>query len=212
MKTTISYVVALIAVAAIATSAQAEFGVKVTGNGSTNNGSWTLGYQFTVGAVPIRVSDLGYFDSDQNGLVSSHQVGLWKMDGTLLTSAIVDNASPLNSFFRWKSISPILLNANTAYKVAGTTGTDDYSWENSGFGVGAGITYNSDAYVAGSFAFPASTDMRTPANPAYFGGNIAYTLVPECSTLGLTALALWSLGFRRSYGSPRPPCRTIAGL
>jgi hypothetical protein len=212
MKPRLSCAVAFFCLVTIATSARAEFGVKVTGNGSTTSGEWTLGYQFTVGSAPIQVTDLGYFDFNQDGFTNSHQVGIWKMDGTLVTSGFVENANPVNAFFRWKPIAPVILSANTAYKVAGTTGSDQYSWENPGFTVGTGITFNTDVYKSGAFGFPTASEGRLVGNPGIFGANISYTFVPECSTLALATVAIWSLGFRRSNGSRRKPRHTAAGL
>ena len=187
-------VITWITVTAIAANTRAEYGVNVTGNGNTTSGDWTLGYQFTVGSQPIQVNALGYFDDSENGFTSTHQVGIWNLNGTLLSSAVVNNNSAVDDFFRWTPVNPISLAANTTYKVAGTTGSDFYSWENPGFTVGAGITFNRDVYKPGGFGFPTDSEGRSAINPGIFGGNFSYTVVPEASTLTLAIVGLLGIG------------------
>src|SRR5467141_490278 len=52
----------------------------------------TFGWKFSVGAESIKIGGLGIFDVGANGLAESHLVGLWKGDGTFLTSASIDSA------------------------------------------------------------------------------------------------------------------------
>ena len=54
------------------------------------NGPYTLGWQFKVNTA-IDVTALGVFDSGQDGLVESHDVGIWDSTGNLLVSATVQS-------------------------------------------------------------------------------------------------------------------------
>ncbi len=79
-------------------------------SGSGGTGGWA----FTV-LSKITVEGLGIWDEGANGLNSGHDVGLWKSDGTLLLSTIVDNTStPVASTFsrgQWlfDSVTPLEL-------------------------------------------------------------------------------------------------------
>ena len=192
--------IALCAVLAVSAVASADYGVSVSGNGSHTSGDWTLGYQFTVGDDPLEVTALGYFDLDQNGFASDHEVGIWKTDGTLVTSAIVGSGDTLDGWFRYADVASAMLDANTTYKVAGTTGADDYSWENPGFVVGPGLTYETDVFKSGGFGFPDSSEGRGIGNSGIFGGNFAYRVVPEPGTLGLLTIGLAGIAARRRNG------------
>src|SRR5262249_25328874 len=64
----------------------------ITFTGSSNdttNGEWSLGYKFEVNA-PITVTQLGYYDSGQDGLAESHAVGIYDLSQNLLVSGTVD--------------------------------------------------------------------------------------------------------------------------
>jgi hypothetical protein len=68
--------------------------------------SATRGWSFTVGSG-IVVQQLGFWDSAKDGLATPHAVGLWRGDGTLLSSAQVPagTAATLDGTFRWACIS-----------------------------------------------------------------------------------------------------------
>ena len=74
------------------------------------------GWQFQAGSSEgeILITQLGVFDAGGDGLVNSHQVGLWRagnITGTLLGSATVPAGTdaPLINGYRWVSIDPVLL-------------------------------------------------------------------------------------------------------
>ncbi len=89
----------------------------------------TRGWSFTVSSR-IVVEQLGFWDSGQDGLATAHGVGIWRGDGTLLTSTTVPagNGAPLDGTFRWSPTSAVeLLPGNTyvvgAYWSAGNPDT-----------------------------------------------------------------------------------------
>jgi hypothetical protein len=66
------------------------------------------GWQFTVGSNPIEVTELGYQDFGSDGLVASHQVGIWRLsDESLIGSVAVPSGTvgTLEGFFRYAALS-----------------------------------------------------------------------------------------------------------
>jgi hypothetical protein len=87
-----------------------------------SNSGWsvntTRGWAFTVSSR-VAVEQLGFWDSGQDGLATSHAVGLWRGDGTLLTSATVPAGAgaPLEGTFRWVAASPVELEPGDTYAI-----------------------------------------------------------------------------------------------
>ena len=84
----------------------------------TANNNVTIGTQFTVGGSPITISELGVYDAGQNGLGTSHPVGLWTSGGSLVAQGSVTPASPLIEDWRFVDIPDVVLSANTTYRIA----------------------------------------------------------------------------------------------
>jgi hypothetical protein len=162
------------------------------------NPPYTLGWLFHVNNA-IKVDSLGFFDSEQNGLVESHQVGLFDVDGNLLTVTTVTTNDPLTNQFRYHATTPLQLQSGNDYYVGALyfTGNDPVIFPTGAtdFQTNANLTFISNAYAIGS-------TLQAPLNsassdPAYFGPNFnveSYS-VPEPSTFllfgaGLTGLAL----------------------
>ncbi len=84
----------------------------------TRNGTYTMGFQFTVSA-PITVSRLGAFDTNNNGVLNNAGntgVGLWRSNGQLLGSVSVPNNTPVdNRWFYANLAAPITLTPGTTY-------------------------------------------------------------------------------------------------
>ena len=79
----------------------------------------TYGWKFTVDGAPISVTQLGLFDANQNGFADSHRVGIWDSAGTLLVDTIIPagTAAGLDGNFRFISVAPATLNANSTYMI-----------------------------------------------------------------------------------------------
>jgi hypothetical protein len=76
------------------------------------------GFRFTVGAEDVTVTDLGFWDSGEDGLGEAHPVGIFQVTTQqLIVSATVPagTASPLESGFRYATIEPTTLHAGTTY-------------------------------------------------------------------------------------------------
>ena len=101
----------------LATPARADTPAFVLGSVLNNAPSTfigTKGWQFGGGGIDsdILITQLGVFDSGGDGLVNSHQVGLWRdgnVSGSLLASATVPagTEAPLIGGYRWVEISPV---------------------------------------------------------------------------------------------------------
>jgi len=92
-------------------------GVTISNDGTQFGPGFTsLGYSF-VANVATNVVSLGVWDQDSDGLLGSHEVGLWASDRTLLASTVVGagNAGILDSGFRFTDISPVPLTAGQNY-------------------------------------------------------------------------------------------------
>ncbi|HEU5123948.1 MAG TPA: LamG-like jellyroll fold domain-containing protein [Verrucomicrobiae bacterium] len=89
-------------------------------DGNRDNYTGTIGGSFQVGATPVPVTHLGYYDMNNDGLNQSHRVGIWPANGGATPIASVTVPAGTGALFtngyRWVALStPILLNANTTY-------------------------------------------------------------------------------------------------
>jgi hypothetical protein len=135
------------------------------------NRSWNLGWQFNL-LAPIDVTALGFYDDGANGLTESHAVGIFSSAGSLIVSATVQPGDPLSDWWRFASISPVLLPAGEGYRIAAITGSENYTWGPAGFGTGPGVVFVTDRYsTSGALAFPTQSDGGTTG---YFGPNFLY--------------------------------------
>ena len=155
---------------------QALTGVETTGN---QNYPDRLGMNFTVN-TPIMVTQLGAFDSNQDGLLSPIDVGIVRTDGVVVVAPINMSGSSdaLSGNHRMRTISPVILqpgsyvivavgysnverNGNvTAGNMAVTLNTGGgqitptgASYGGSGFGLPTTPWPNADVFHAGTFRF-----------------------------------------------------------
>lgn len=152
------------------------------------------------------VTQLGVFDAAADGLVNAHQVGLWRTDGTLLTSATVPagTAAPLIGGFRWVSISWVFIPyALGDYRIGAQYSADDAdlfatpssptrSFEVSPFplagytGLGTDLPYP---------AWPTRGSCPECFGPKLWDANFQFVAAPEPSVWWLLApglLCLWA--------------------
>jgi hypothetical protein len=195
----------LVFLAAPAVQAAVVTAVTFTGNTSSTpvGVTETVGWKFTT--TGISINGLGVFDSDLNGLATSHNVGIWNSSGILLASGTVASgtAGTLVNQFRYVSISPLLLGAGT-YTIGATwfpgAGTDTYIAGSSltSFQTAPGITFLGGEFIqAATLTLPTSSSSFI--DPSMFGPNVT---IPEPGTLillgsGLLGLAL--AGSRKKF-------------
>jgi len=159
-----------------------------------SNNAWSLGWSFNV-LTPISVSALGMYDDNADGFVDgSHDVGIWDGLGNLLGSATVTSTSRLNGFFRMIDVSPFLLGVGTDYRIASTTGRDNYTWATVGKTVDPNIEFIGDAYEeSATLAYPS---IGPRGEDGWYGANFesAAVVVPEPATFALMAPLVLVIG------------------
>lgn len=149
----------------------------------------TAGWSFTVGDLPLLVDALGVFDVNGDGLASAVTVGLWdEATATLLVSVTLPAgmSGTEDSGFRFLPVSPVVLAANQTYVLGAelVTNGERAFFDVSSFTTASDIVYGSALASAPDtgFAFP---DQLAPVDNGVFGPNLAYTVIPEPSTLTL---------------------------
>jgi hypothetical protein len=190
---------ALIAGAAHATGTPA-LSTPTNSAGTLSNPPFTLGWEFQANA-PVVVSELGVFDSDQDGLTDSYAVGLWNSSGTLLASTTVaaGTVDPLIAQFRYNSVTPVALTSGADYFIGAlyTTGDDGVLFPGSAETTDPRITYLQSEFTAGgTLSMPTSTG----GAGGYFGPN--FTIgggVPEPATWAflIAGFGMVGAGMRR---------------
>jgi hypothetical protein len=120
-----------------------------------SNPPLTLGWAFEVNN-PVNVTWLSFFDSDQDGLVESHPVGIWNSAGDLIVSATVEagTVNPLHDKFRSVAVAPALLLPG-AYRIGAlfTSGSDPnvFPTFTAGFSSAPDITFIRGHLLSGQF-------------------------------------------------------------
>ena len=167
----------LLAVVAAAVASPALAGnpaIDLTSPGEEYSGSpFTLGFEFSVNDGGT-IDALGVYDSGQDGLTAPAEIGIWDMQGNLLTSATIDaGGGTLEGYFRWVSISPFAAAAGTHYIIgayttdlASSVGTDQGGSAN----FNSGVTFYTDRYSNnGDFSFASSGEGFS--NAGWLGAN-----------------------------------------
>ncbi len=161
------------------------------------NGAWSLGGEFTMNSN-YNVGFLGFFDDYGDGLTESHDVGIYDLSATLLTSTTVTNADPLIGHFRWHSTAPVTLVAGQTYRIAAETGSENYTFEPFGFYTVSAVSLGPSREISSSvLAYP---DITYNDIVGIFGPNMAPAPLPPTALMlgsGLLALGGWRR-FRRS--------------
>jgi len=170
-------------------------------NFSTFSGTFTpvdpanVGWQFSTNSSTT-VTHLGYYDFDQDGLNTSHEVAIWTNAGALVTSATVSPSDPLDGGFRYTSIPSVALASGATYVIGAVTGGSD---KYGGVGSNPFSTHPNINYLEGRF--DVSTVLTFPTGPAFqepsiFGPSFKIDTIPEPATLALAGLGLSLISLR----------------
>ena len=165
------------------------------GTAGAAGGDNTLGYEFTVGNLPLTVFQLGLWDENGNGFANSHSVGLWDNTGTLLASVDVPSGTTaiLDNGFRFTSLAvPVFLQPGQTYVLGASYVTADadrviLNYGGSQAASDQGVTLGNLRYVdSGGFTFPTID--------AGYGSEIGPNaiFVPEPSSLALVMMSCGS--------------------
>jgi len=176
----------------------------------------TLGWKFTVGVgSPITIGALGVFDFGADGLVQSHDIGLWTSGGIPLASATITTANSTSfastsSAGNWRStpITPLALLPGD-YVVGAFYAKNSPDWfmfiRNATpspypgtVSTLPGVTFDEPRSLGGSsLVFPTDCCV-TIATAGFFGPNlftVAAPPVPEPETYAMLMAGLGLLGF-----------------
>lgn len=167
--------------------------------------NYTLGWKFTL-ASPVEVTQLGLWDSEQNGLTDSHHIRIWSSSGDqVFADATLPATSVQGQQWHWVSMaSPTLLPAGT-YVIGAhfATAFDLAVLKATGVTTAPGVTCV-ECRNSASDVFPVADPSR---EKAYFGPNFRFqdpNPVPEPAFLQLPFLvALGGAGLwwrRRARG------------
>jgi hypothetical protein len=173
----------------------------------------TVGYRFTA-STDLTVSALGYFDDLEDGLLSSHDVGIFAATSQqLLGSATIAAGSSayLQGGFRWVAISPFTL-APGDYVIAATLPGDPTSFDPVNYSATDPVTI--EGMILSSQSLTQAADPVSLVFPTvdegvaygFFGPGFA-TPVPTPGPLplfGASAAFAWSRRLRRRTSGARP--------
>ena len=155
---------------------------------SNSAGGFVLGYKFTL-TEAVRVTQLGYYDDYGDGLLRSHEVGLYAFDGTLVFSATVLPSDSLDEVFRYTSIAPVDLLPGD-YVLAGVAGydpgnlVDNYTHDPYAFTFDSRFSFVENRVRAGlgntlTFLSDADTEMSPILEYGWYGPSMKIVPVPE---------------------------------
>jgi len=158
----------------------------------------TGGWSFTPSQM-IKVDSLGCILGNTY-MTTGVQVGLWKADGTLLSSNTVYSNSPQINTSQYEPITPVFLNAGSTYFIAGHAATNN--WIICGAGAPAMATqvgFNGYAYSAANtgFVFP-TNDPTGSAGQFAMVANFEFEAAPELSiqvTKTNAVIVFWQAGW-----------------
>lgn len=178
--------------------------------GSRGDGPFMVGNLFTVGSVSLQVSALGVQDYGGAGVAntdgffnSPRDVGLWNAAGTsLLARASVTSTDPLTGTYRYASITPIVLSANTQYLIGALVGAG-YEWFGDSF-TAASYSGSPGLITLGPSRFASGGSFTAPLQDGNTSGAVTgrwapanMLVVPEPSALSLFAVGLVGVVLRR---------------
>ena len=166
-----------------------------TGNDASQ---FTFGFEFQANAN-ILVTDLGIFDSSQDGLADTHQVGIWTNSGTLLGSNTIPSGTtaPLLSQFRYEPLLvPIALTAGQNYVIGASypTSNDSFVYHASGLASDPDISIIIGRGSGSGFSFPpVSCSASIGCDTSFFGPNFQFTQTADAPEPGSLLLLLVSV-------------------
>lgn len=160
-----------------------------------NNGQWSLGWEFQV-LAPIWVTSLGVYDN--GNWRTDRDVGIFSNSSTILGQATVTAASTVSGLWRFQAVTPFLLAIGT-YRIFGTTGLDNYTWNPDNLFVSPEIAFVSDYFIESStLQWGDELGGGGVGVEGWFGPNFQFqaadAVVPEPATYVLVATGLILVG------------------
>jgi len=210
MKKRLAVIVSLASTALAASAAYSNPAYEFISTPISYDSQLSLGFQFTT-TQSVDVTALGYWDYQDDGFATPHEVGIFDSEGNLVADAMLSagTADPLVDQFRYAGINPVILGAGRTYTIAATTfgPFDPWAYGNGyglspaiiGFSLNPEITVDTNGAL---FVYQSDNVLRDPTfhfsdYTVYAGPNF---LVPEPATfalIGAGLLLLWGFGLMR---------------
>lgn len=172
---------------------------------SFTNGSWDFALNFEV-LNEVTVTGLGYYADPTTGAVDDNAVALYDASQNLLASVIVNNTYDVFEFFRYVTITELVLSPGL-YQVVGVSNGDNYTWNNVNHVFDSNVQYVSNSWIqdvdgVANYVLGTQTDSVFGfSGPNVFIGNSAAFTNPEMvsapSILAVLVLCMIGLGARR---------------
>jgi hypothetical protein len=183
--------------------------VEFTNAPVSHDSQLSIGFVFTTNEA-VNITSLGYYDENQDGFLTDHEVGIFDSNGQLLVSTILaaGSGASLVGHYRYSSVPAITLAAHSSFVTAATTfgPLDGWAYGNqgstiTGFIIDPSINVASDA---SRFIYQSDNILRAPdqmfghtiyGGPNFIGTAIEVSGVPEPASAALALSGLAGLLF-----------------
>ncbi|MCC9602271.1 DUF4082 domain-containing protein [Stieleria sp. JC731] len=154
------------------------------GSFGATNVNQTNSFNIVVGPQDVFISQLGFFDHNADGLLASHEVGVWNSSGTLVTSAIVPSGTSAQLVGQWRmvEIASIRLKSAETYLIGAQVFGDRYVFNGEN-----GVYDDAVGPVSPGGSLTNGSGLNFPTNPTggRFNANATISAVPEPSSFVL---------------------------
>jgi hypothetical protein len=175
------------------------------GNSAVGQLPSVVGWEFAVSST-FEVDGLGFYDMGNDGLVESHQVGIFDAEtGALVSSAVVPAATAATLLNGFRIVPVDFWLSPGTYVIGGQLSalTDAAQFQMPGISTLAGIQYLQERELqTSSFQMPTGSFLIN--EKGIFGPDFTVANVPEPGTSCMFIVgAVYALAYRRLHSAPR---------
>jgi len=148
-----------------------------SGGQDLNNGSFSLGWTFTLNSQ-VTVTALGFYSANKGSLSTSHDVGIYDANCNLVANTTVQPSDTLQGFFRYHTLaSPVVLSPGQTYSIAAVTGGAAYLYNPTAVKLDPAVNFGKFNAWQGALQqtatlqcpnFPASTQFYGDFGPTFY--------------------------------------------